>query len=274
MQTIILSEKEIKQLPIVKEGKENVRMFSPTEVIKTLDPLYQKYPQFQIERKYDLSERFEEIPELVLPKKKVKNQHQELLGAIYDYCPYPSLNDCQEEENLNLQHYLTRYQKLEDILKRCSKNNIIIPDFNSADNILVTKDSYRLIDYEDMQIEDCPTPVYSSLIPFHLIRKKKYYQNLLYTEEFSKMSIISLFLIDALEFNFAQFYELFTMIPYASQQTLELFGITECESLRKKIIKLLSPKTPNEWLEDTLEELKNYTIIRDEQEQCRRLKKK
>lgn len=255
MNSIILSQKEIKKMPILPnpDNKKNIKIFSEDEILKIVSS--KEYPN--LERKYDLSENLEDIKALVIPKLKVKNEKNQIIGAIYKRLNYPRF---QEGNSLDINFYILRHKKIETILQQCFSKRVINTDLLTYNNLLVNLNDFYMIDYEDMQIEDCSTQIMSGSIPQEIVNQHKYFSNGLFTYNVVPLIQIIFFLKDLLNFSFQDYFHLKKEDPQLAYWYLKYYGVDNCQELFRKVNLLIGPNR-NEFLEETLDELgENYYL--------------
>lgn len=87
------------------------------------------------------------------------------------------------KDSVTLNDITTYFLKVCELINKCHKNNIIIPDLASGGNVLFNQKNNKvyLTDYHDMQVNDIPSHTYSSFIAMDpIINSPKYYKGLLY----------------------------------------------------------------------------------------------
>lgn len=162
--------------------------------------------------------------DFVLDGNKVKESYYPYIEGI-DFADYSN----QSGVNLPLDIITDYIYKLENLLKECHKEDIILPDFLTGGNILynpVTKE-INAVDYDGMQVKGLHSFGISDFIykPHNvtLLRGQKYYRNGLYTKNVDIYSLYVAFFYYSTKINIPKDPNLKNTLP-SHLRTSNLLG--------------------------------------------------
>lgn len=196
---------------IICNKERSIIISKNTEIIKIYKPEYLrvlKKHNIDKEKMILSSEKFRHFKELVLPKKiyyKICGKdRKKFVGFSMDKIAGNSYLRLQHlTKNYTLEEYAKLYNRFERILNKANRRNIIITDFSNPSNIYfegnekyLYERAIRLIDYDDMQVEDCRTVAICNTINSPLAYSKQFYQNERFTTNINQLSLIYFYLTD------------------------------------------------------------------------------
>ncbi len=174
--------------------------------------------------------------------------------------------------NLEILAYI--FKDLEKIVTKANEEGIVMPDLGSLQNILITKKGLFYVDYSGLQVRDARTSDISTLLVNNCWSKmfdcNKYFnEDLLFTPEIDKATIIHLFFALAFRINLKNYD--FKEAHVLKEVFEKKFNIMDRE-LMYKVWLLYQDNYANEFIADYLEELAHsYKIEADYKRGIRRL---
>lgn len=204
----------IDQLKITKaigqSQQANIYQLNDGSILKLFNPMilyFYKNIGYNLEKKILDAKPLFNIPEIIVPKQIVLDRKNNFNGYTMDKAKGIDFdnydNTLSLEQKEDLYEYAKIYNKLEDIVKRGHKEQIIFPDLCTCENIFIDDDgNLKLIDYDGLQVKKHISPHMSTslgdqdqyLIP-------KYFKNDLFTENLDKKSLIVLYFLDVFNVN-------------------------------------------------------------------------
>jgi len=177
-------------------------------------------------------------------------------------------NECENKltlkERCNLKLYRDEYLKLEDIIKRAHKDNIIMPDFCTFDNLFMDQNgNFQIIDFDGLQIDNYKSSVMStSLGNPAQYNVPKYNNNGLYTENLDIKSLIIMYFLVAFNINLEKIGQ---ELPDGSGKVTIDFIFEQINlydyDLMHKIWKCYNDKVDNEYIgEDVIRIAEEYEM--------------
>ena len=258
---------DIEKLPLISDDSETSKIFRDGEtVIKLYNPLFlifEKGAEINTEKRILTAENYSDLPEINIPISGIYDEHSgNLIAARYQYIDGKSYNDF-ELDPADLSGFCNLHSRLENFLKRADKNNIILPDYCSLDNLIFDHENdFHFIDYEGMQIGEYRCLTISSSIMMPIVETKKYFNecDYSYTKELNILSHYMLFFLDA----FRADLKSIGMVTPNGKITIDDFfnfiGLDDYD-IQNKIWKLFQKDKKNEYLGDDLIRLQeNYNL--------------
>lgn len=251
--------------------KANVYELENGSILKVFSPLVlnlYKSCDIQLERKIIESKPIINVPEIIVPEEAVY-ENQEFLGYTskkaegIDYNTYDDFLTLKDR--CNLKQYADEYSKLESIIKRGNKENIVFPDLCSCDNIFIDdKGNMSLIDYDGLQIDNFITPILSSSLGDQdQYFCPKYYDGKIFTSELDKKSLIVLYFLNTFNVDITK---VGSRNPITGEivtldDIFELINLDNCD-IQNKVWKCLQDKYENEFLEDDVYDIAyDYNMV-------------
>ena len=251
--------------------KANVYELENGSILKAFSPLVlnlYKSCDIQLERKIIESKPIINVPEIIVPEEAVY-ENQEFLGYTskkaegIDYNTYDDFLTLKDR--CNLKQYADEYSKLESIIKRGNKENIVFPDLCSCDNIFIDdKGNMSLIDYDGLQIDNFITPILSSSLGDQdQYFCPKYYDGKIFTSELDKKSLIVLYFLNTFNVDITK---VGSRNPITGEivtldDIFELINLDNCD-IQNKVWKCLQDKYENEFLEDDVYDIAyDYNMV-------------
>lgn len=251
--------------------KANVYELENGSILKVFSPLVlnlYKSCDIQLERKIIESKPIINVPEIIVPEEAVY-ENQEFLGYTskkaegIDYNTYDDFLTLKDR--CNLKQYADEYAKLESIVKRGNKENIVFPDLCSCDNIFIDdKGNMSLIDYDGLQIDNFITPIISSSLGDQdQYFCSKYCNDKIFTSELDKKSLIVLYFLNTFNVDITK---VGSRNPITGEivtldDIFELINLDNCD-IQNKVWKCLQSRYKNEFLEDDVYDIAyDYNMI-------------
>lgn len=214
-----------------------------------------------LEKRIVNAKEIENVKEILIPNSAVYCDNS-FVGYIMEKAKGINYNDYEERTSIhdreNLQRYIQNQLKLEDIIKRANKENIVFPDLLTCDNIFVHNNNYSFIDYDGIQIGNNNVfEISSSLGDQTQYYNSKYMKNdKLFTEQLDKKSLIILFFLTAFNVNLEK---IGTINPYTGEYIsldyiFNIIGLDDYD-IMNKVWKLYQNKEKNEFLGNSLHNL-------------------
>lgn len=184
----------------------------------------------------------------------------------------PSLNQVTEratlEDIVNLRKYFEIYEKLEKLIFRANKQDIIVPDLCTCDNIIITPNGeIKLIDYDEMQIgpNDKALTLSTSLgDPAKYLSSKKFSTDFFhFTKELDKTSLTILMFLWIFNVDLKKVGQMnpYTGKPLTLKEIFECLGIEDLEFMRKVEANLSSYKRGEYLVKDLYRIVNNYRMV-------------
>lgn len=269
--------REIFKLPVIAEGASSIILKDGDTVIKLYKPGYldmEKQIGIDTERKMLRAKEIKLLPEIEIPVSMLYDERNNFVGVRNRYIKGVSynefINNNKENTKENHETIINCHDKFEDFLKRASKSGVVLPDFASCDNIIVTnggkeKFDIKMIDYDGIQLGNERTmAICSSLMSEkqhpdmneELIFTKKYLNSdNSFTSELNIYSQYVLFFLDLLHSDISMIGHN-TPFGVITFDTLFSFMGLDDYDLQNKIWKLFQQNMKNEFLSDD-----KYTIL-------------
>lgn len=259
--------KDLKIKKVISQGEystvyelEDGRVFKKLSSIMLL--MMKSIPSFDIEGRINSASPIPNVEEILIPLSSVY-EYQIFVGYTIPKAKGKELSNCNRFRNkrqfTNLEKYTKDYLKLEDIVKRANKQDIVFPDFLTLENIFVDIwGHYQFIDYEGIQIKNnFVMAISNGLGDDSLYENSKYKSSeFLYTDNLDKKSLIYYYFNRALSINLAQVEE--KQIPLDA--VFSQINLTDYDFMQKIWIAMQSTGT-NEYIgEDVLRMNENYTL--------------
>lgn len=215
-----------------------------------------KQSNLKLEEKIISAKPIKTVPEIIVPNMAIYS-NDEFVGYALKKADGMNYNDYDDtlpqKEFSNLKRYAEEYQKLESIIKRGNKENIVFPDFCTCDNIFIDKNgNFSLIDYDGLQINNFITPIMSSSLGNEeQYQCPKYQNNFLFTPELDKRSLITLYFLMTfnVDINRVGQYNPITNEKITLDLIFELIGLDDYD-IQNKVWKLFQNNQKNEFLDD------------------------
>lgn len=222
-------------------------------VVKKYDNL-SKQDYKILRQKLEIGKGMKPIEGLVTPidfitdGNKVKESYYPYVEGI-NFADYINKNGV----NLSLDIICDYIHKLENLLKKCHCEDIILPDFLTGGNLLynpITK-KINAVDYDGMQVKELPSFGISDFIykPHNivLLRGQKYYRNGLYTKNIDVYSLYIAFFYYTTKFNIPNDPDLKNTL-YSYLKTTNLLGTT----ISKKMLDIYNLKVDNSYFDEDI----------------------
>ncbi|MEE3342669.1 MAG: hypothetical protein VZS44_01095 [Bacilli bacterium] len=220
-----------------------------------------------IEKRILDSKEINNVKEIIVPNGAVYNNNS-FVGYTMPKAKGVDYNEKERslslEDRENLKQYVFWHLKLEDIIRRANKENVVFPDLLTCDNIFFHDNNFSFIDYDGIQINDNKVLSISSSLgnPAQYYNKKYMKEMEIFTDELDKKSLIVLFFLTAFNINLANVGEI---NPYTGEvitldQIFQILGLEDYD-IMNKVWKLFSLKDKNEFLDKDLYRLiDNYDL--------------
>lgn len=244
---------------ICRSSKAYIYKLKNGDILKIFHPfildLYKK-SNLRLEEKITSAKPIKTVPEIIVPNMAIYS-NDEFVGYALKKADGMNYNDYDDKlpqkEFSNLKRYAEEYQKLESIIKRGNKENIVFPDFCTCDNIFIDKNgNFSLIDYDGLQINNFITPIMSSSLGNEeQYQCPKYQNNFLFTPELDKRSLITLYFLMTfnVDINRVGQYNPITNEKITLDLIFELIGLDDYD-IQNKVWKLFQNNQKNEFLDD------------------------
>ncbi len=220
----------------------------------------------EIFQKYEYAKNITELEQVSLPIDILETE-KGFCGYIENILPGFQNNElilfgnyCNEhKESVTLDEITSYFLKVCEIINKCHKNNIIIPDLASEGNVLFnqTNNKVYLVDYHDMQVNNIPSYVSSSFIDIDpIINSQKYYNRLIYNYNIDFYTLAIRYF----------YYTTHINIPKARLYKVDLESILKITQINDThfancIRRLYDPNIENIDISESIIELnKNYTL--------------
>ncbi len=220
----------------------------------------------EIFQKYEYAKNITELNQVSLPIDILETE-KGFCGYIENTLPGFQNNElilfgnyCNEhKESVTLDEITSYFLKVCEIINKCHKNNIIIPDLASEGNVLFnqTNNKVYLVDYHDMQVNNIPSYVSSSFINIDpIINSQKYYNRLIYNYNIDFYTLAIRYF----------YYTTHINMPQAMLYKVDLESILKITQINDThfancIRKLYDPNIENIDISESIIELnKNYTL--------------
>lgn len=264
----------LKRLKLISQTeKSNVYLDGKGNIIKIFNPVMMailKNIGDDKEKKIMLAKPLKHTEEILIPNAALCSYNGNFLGYRMQKAngiDYNTFDKSRSYEDIrDLDKFSKQYLKLEDVVKRAHKDNIIIPDLCTFDNLYIDEfGNLQFIDYDGLQIgELIASSMSTTLGDDSLYMCPKYFdeQKKLFTENLDIKSLIySYFLhcfnvrLDRVGMQIPGTNEVITLdyIFY----TLNLYD----DDFNHKVWKCLQNTGDNEYIgEDTIRIAENYTM--------------
>ncbi len=184
---------ETKKSRVYSDGKGNIiKIFNPIimEILKSIGD--------DKEKKVLLAKPMDNVKEILIPNAAIYDYNDKFLGYRMqeangiDYNTFDLSRSYQDIRDLH--KFSAQHLKLEDIVKRAHKENIVIPDLCTFDNIYIDeKGNLQFIDYDGLQIGDqIASSISTSLGDDNIYMTPKYFdeETKLFTKNLDIKSLI------------------------------------------------------------------------------------
>lgn len=243
---------------IVRNEATVVFYLKDGSVLKCFDRLFLEIFSelgMNVEQKILDAKEIAEVPEIIIPDAAVYDSFLGFTGYKMRPAEGIDLNSYDETASLSdrgdLYKYALMHNKIEDIVKRGNKNNIIFPDLCTCDNIYITpKGDLSFIDYDGLQVGNHMVVAMStSLGDDSQYFQDKYINGNLFTPELDKKSLLILYFLDT--FN-ADLNKVGAINPLTGRAVtlddiFEMLNITDLDFMNK-VANTLNPKKPGEYI--------------------------
>lgn len=264
----------LKRLKLISQTeKSNVYSDGKGNIIKIFNPFIMmmlKNVGDDKEKKIMLAEPLKYTEEILIPNAALYDYKEHFLGYRMEEAKgidYNTFDVSRSYDDIrDLHKFSEQYLKLEDVVKRAHKDNIVIPDLCTFDNLYIDSDgNLQFIDYDGLQIGSLvASSISTSLGDDELYMCPKYFdeETHLFTENLDVKSLIYSYFLHC--FN-VRLDRVGTPIPGTNEvitldyifYTLNLYD----DDFRHKVWKCLQNTGDNEYIgEDTIRIAENYTM--------------
>lgn len=255
---------EITELPLISsKGSTSTTYQDNDTTIKLYKPLFlelEKEVGHDTESKILEAEIITDLPEINVPISAIYDQEtKEFIASRTKYIEGISFNDINTKTSTDLKRICNPHIYLENFLKRADKNNIVLPDYASLDNLIIDSDGqFHFIDYDGIQTKDKKSCVVSTSINTPLIRNPKYRnENGFFTSELNILSHYAVFFLNVVHANLLTIGT--NNITF--DDFFEFTGLDDYD-IQNKIWKLFQPDKKNEYLEEDIIYIQeNYKLV-------------
>lgn len=270
----------LKKLVLISESeKSRVYKDNKGNIIKIFNPFVMKLLASigdDKEKKVMGAKPLINTPEILIPNAGIYDYNDKFLGYRMEHAKgidYNTFDNSRSYDAIrDLGKFSQEYLRLEDIVKRAHKDNIIIPDLCTFDNLYIDKDNnLQFIDYDGLQIGNLvASAISTSLGEDNLYMSPKYFdsQTKLFTENLDIKSLVYAFFLHC--FN-VRLDRVGMIIPGTNERItldyifyqLNLFDNDFCH----KVWKCFQDDQDNEYIgEDTIRIANEYTMVAERYE--------
>lgn len=264
----------LKRLKLIsKTEKSCVYLDGKGNVIKIFNPLllgFLKECGEDKEKKILLAKNLDNVKEILIPDAALYNYKGDFLGYRMPEAKGIDYNTFDISRSYNavrdLHAFSEQYLKMEDVVKRAHKENIIMPDFCTFDNLYIDEDgNLQFVDYDGLQIGDLVASSMSTTLGSDdLYMNPKYFDDKkhLFTENLDIKSLIYSYFLHCFNIRLDR---VGMQIP-GTKKTITLDYIFYYINLydndfQHKVWKCLQDTGDNEYIgEDTIRIANNYTM--------------
>lgn len=284
MEKIYLSAKDIRKLDVLSlDGKTSIVYKDGDYVIKLFNKNILKSEQRRgvfTEQKLENASSIESLPELIVPKSMIYDpKTKKFIATRSKYIEGDSYVDVIKGRGITLSKVIEFHKMHEDILKRATQNNIVLPDY--LGNIIIGSKGINLIDYEGIQIEENKTSSVAECLYVNkninhfdeLIYSSKYYNNDLFTKELNVYTQYILFFLDLLDINIGALWYYLKQEDISIEYLFHIIGLDNPD-IQQKVWKLFCSNQNNEYLEKDIDLILDAYRITTESDGNKRLVRK
>lgn len=229
------------------------------EVLKLFEISYLKQfekQQIDLEAKIKCAKELTSFEQLVLPTAICYDEYQNFVGYTMPKIEGISMPELERSKTLfeqgNLYQYGLSHLQLEKMVKKGHELGIIFPDLGTGSNLIFSDGSWKLIDYDGLQIQNHGVLEMSSLLGNPMqYENNKYKRRGLYTKELDKKSLIYLYFLNTfnIDLNAVGKYDPALQRTVRLKDIFQMIGL-EDERIMKKVEALYQRKEENPFLED------------------------
>lgn len=264
----------LKRLKLVSRSEKScVYSDGKGNIIKIFNPLIMKILKSvgeDKEKKILLAKPLDNAKEILIPNAALYDQDEHFLGYRMSEAKgidYNKFDVKRSYEDIrNLYKFSEQHLKLEDVVKRAHKDNIVMPDLCTFDNLYIDEDgNLQFIDYDGLQIGNLiASSISTTLGDDSLYMCPKYFDEKtnLFTENLDIKSLIYSYFLHC--FN-VRLDRVGMQIP-GTNETVTLdyifYTLNICDNdFQHKVWKCLQSTGDNEYIgEDTKRIAENYTM--------------
>lgn len=285
MKKVILDNIKLKKF-ISANSTSKIFLTSTGEILKLYFPDFINFCKvvgIDLEKKINSADEYQCSNLIIKPNASVYTKDGMFCGFLMNRALGIDFNKYTDKlsykESMNLNRYREIHSNLEKIVK--DSPDIVIPDLASCNNIFINGNVPQLIDYDGFQVGNYPTMAIStSLGKQEQYCCEKYIKNnVLFTKNLDKKSLIILYFLDVFKINLNNIglVDPYTKLPITLEDVFKSIYLDDYE-LYDKVLKIYNDNVDNEYLGESMEKIsKDYimtTVTMDFGLNIRRLVKK